>query len=209
MKKNGSVMYSALIVGLLSIGVSDFSFAQTSRAGIKGGLNVSKLYINDASDENARYGFNVGVFGQPLSTEAFAVQLELLYSTKGSEAHYNGLFSQDVSYNLNYLELPVLAVIKLGEDAELHAGAYASYLLNANIAYQGLVNGTQEIDKGNLKSMDYGLIGGMGLNLGNVQIGARFSYGLVKIADSTNAQLLLGDSKNICATIYAAINLSK
>jgi len=179
-----------------------------ARAGIKGGLNVSNLYIDNIHDENARYGFNVGLYGQVLSSDKFAIQPELLFSTKGTKAFYGGIVEQTVKYNLNYLDLPVLAVFKLGESAEIHVGPYASYLLNANVSYSGdVANGDDEIDKDHLKSFDYGLVGGFGLNFGQVQVGARYNYGLVKIADSDAAELFLGDSKNSVAQLYVSLNL--
>lgn len=180
----------------------------TRKAGVKGGLNVSNLYIDDIHDEDARYGFNVGFFGEVISSDAAALQLELLYSTKGSRAYYDG-FNQEVKYNLNYLDLPVLAVIKLGETAEIHLGGYASYLLQANVSYDGdWGSGNEEVDKDRLKSFDYGLIGGVGFNFGPMQVGARYNYGLVKIADDDVSEALIGDSKNSNAQVYVAFNLA-
>jgi len=205
--KQSKILSLFALISLMSVLASNTSFAQ-ARAGIKGGLNVSNLYIDDIHDENARYGFNVGLYGQVLSSDAFALQPELLYSTKGSEAFYDGVFEQKVKYNLNYLDLPVLAVFKLGKSAEIHVGPYASYLLNANVSYSGdIANGDDEIDKDQLKSYDYGLVGGFGMNFGNIQVGARYNYGLVKIADSDAAELLLGDSKNSVAQLYVSFNL--
>lgn len=212
MKTKNQLFSVVIMAGMLSLLSADFTFAQsTARAGVKGGLNVSNLYIDDVTDENARYGFNLGVYGQVLSTDKAALQLELLYSTKGSRAFYsNGTIDQEVKYNLNYLDLPVLGVIKLGESAEIHLGGYASYLLNANISYSGdLANGVDEIDKDNLKSYDYGLVGGVGFNFGVVQVGARYNYGLVKIADSDGAKAMLGDSKNSFAQLYVSFNFMK
>jgi hypothetical protein len=182
----------------------------TARVGIKGGLNVSNLYIDNVNDENARFGFNGGLYGQILSTEAFAIQPELLFSTKGSQADYGGIINSTVRFNLNYLDLPVLAVIKLGPSAEIHAGAYASYLLSANINYEGNIgSGTERLDRDQFKTFDYGLVGGLGLNFGAVQIGARYNYGLVKLADSNNARNMLGDSKNSVAQLYIALNMNQ
>jgi hypothetical protein len=195
-------------VTLLATSLDHTVFGQP-RAGIKGGLNVSNLYIDDLDDENARYGFNVGVFGQVLASETFALQPELLFSTKGAKASYEGIVDQTVKYNINYLDLPVLAVFKLGESAEIHVGPYASYLLNANITYSGdIVSGDDEIDRDHLKSFDYGLVGGFGLNFGAIQVGARYNYGLAKIADSDAADLVLGDSKNSVAQLYLSLNLN-
>lgn len=205
--KQSKILSLFALISLMSVLASNTSYAQ-ARAGIKGGLNVSNLYIDDIHDENARYGFNVGLYGQVLSSDVFALQPELLYSTKGSEAFYDGVFEQKVKYNLNYLDLPVLAVFKLGKSAEIQVGPYASYLLNANVSYSGdIANGDDEIDKDQLKSYDYGLVGGFGMNFGNIQVGARYNYGLVKIADSDAAELLLGDSKNSVAQLYVSFNL--
>ena len=189
--------------------ISNDLFGQM-RAGIKGGLNVSNLYVDEVSDENARFGVNLGFYGQILSSDVFAIQPELLFSTKGSEIEYGGgLFDQTVKYNLSYLDLPVLAVFKLGKSAEIHVGPYVGYLLGANISHEGdLGNGADEIDKDNLKPFDYGLSGGFGLNFGNFQVGARYNYGLAKLADSDIAQLVLGDAKNSLAQVYLSLNLN-
>jgi hypothetical protein len=206
--RNIKLLSVLTVVALLATSLRSDVFAQ-ARAGIKGGLNVSNLYIDDLDDENARYGFNIGVFGQVLSSETFAIQPELLFSTKGSKAFYEGIIDQTVKYNLNYLDLPVLAVVKLGESAEIHIGPYASYLLSANVSYEGdIANGDDKIDKDHLKSFDYGLAGGFGLNFGTVQVGARYNYGFVKIADSDAAELFLGDSKNSVAQLYVSLNLN-
>jgi hypothetical protein len=181
----------------------------TARVGIKAGLNASNLYVDDVNDENARFGFNGGLYGQILSSEAFAIQPELLFSTKGAQADYGGIINSTVRYNLNYLDLPILAVFKLGPSAEIHFGPYFSYLLNANIDYSGnFGNGTDRVDRDHLKTFDYGLSGGLGLNFGPVQVGARYNYGLVKIADSNTARNILGDSKNSVAQLYIALNLN-
>lgn len=183
--------------------------AQSARMGVKGGLNLSNLYIDDVNDENARIGFNIGLYGQLLSSDVFALQPELLFSTKGSENEFGGVIDQTIKFNLNYLDLPVLAVFKLGESAEIHAGGYVSYLLGANVSYSGdISNGNDELDRDNFKSYDYGLVGGFGLNFGAIQIGARYNYGLVKLAKSNSAELILGDAKNSCAQVYLALNFN-
>jgi Outer membrane protein beta-barrel domain len=209
MKKGIRILQLACAVILCSVTLSTIVIAQSKRAGIKGGLNISNLYLNDVTDENARLGLHAGIYGQLVSSDVFALQTELLFSTKGSHAKYSdGAFQQEVKYNLNYLDLPVLAVFKIGELVELHAGGYASYLLNANISYSGdLANGLDEVDQDNLKSFDYGLVGGVGFNFGNIQIGARYNLGLVELADSSIARTVIGDVKNSCAQLFIAFNL--
>lgn len=204
--RNTKMLVLVCLSFVLSCGLHQEASAQSNiKAGIKGGLNVSNLYVDDVSDENARLGTHLGLFAQFGTIGPVALQTELLFSTKGSVAQYSGFFDQEVKYNLNYLDLPVLAVFKIGEAVELHAGGYGSFLLGANISYSGDVsNGVDEIDRDNLKSYDYGLSAGVGINVGAVQLGARYNYGLVEIADSDGARALLGDSKNSCAQLFIA-----
>lgn len=209
MNFKNKVFQLALLTTFICLVTSQQASAQ-SRVGVKGGLNVSNLFVDDVDDENARIGFHIGLFGQIFSSETFAIQPELLYSTKGSKVDYSSAsFDQTVQYNLNYIDLPVLLVFKIGKQVELHAGGYASYLLNVNATYEGdLANGTDEIDKDNLKSYDYGLSAGLGFNFGSgFQIGTRYNYGLVKIADSDGAKALIGDARNSNGQIFVAFNL--
>lgn len=207
--KQSRLLSLFVVIAVLTAAFANDANAQM-RAGVKGGLNVSNLYLDDVDDENARYGFNVGVYGQVFSTDVFAIQPELLFSTKGTRAEYGGLIDQTVKFNLNYLDLPVLAVFKLGDAAEIHAGPYVSYLLGSNISYSGdLGNGSDEIDRDHLRPFDFGLAAGFGMNFGPMQVGARYNLGLTEIADSDIARQLLGNSKNSVAQLYLAFNFNR
>lgn len=208
------IYFQRMLAGTLLVavfGVATEAQAQShARAGIKGGVNVSNLYVDDVHDENARTGFHVGLYGQLFSNEVFAIQPEINYSTKGSRVISEfGVIDQETKFNLNYLDIPVLAVFKLGKAAEIHAGAYWAYLVGANLDTNGdLGDDFRTIDRDNFDNWDYGLVGGFGLNFGAAQIGARYNYGLNEIARSDGAQALLGDAKNSLAQIYLALNLS-
>ena len=57
--------------------------------GVKGGLNMSNLYTDDADDENILYGFNAGVYATLPVSDFVAIQPELLFTTRGSKLEYN------------------------------------------------------------------------------------------------------------------------
>ncbi len=200
---------TTFMIPLFLLGSFHASEAQQARAGIKGGINVSNLYVNNVDDENSRIGFHIGLYGQMPITQLFAIQPELNYSTKGTKTVYNGAINQSVKFNLDYLDLPLLAVFKLGKVAEIQLGAYGGYLVNANVKTEGDIgDGTRELNRDNFNKFDYGLVGGLGLNFGQLQVGARYNYGLQKVANSDGADLILGDAKNSLAQLYAAINLN-
>jgi hypothetical protein len=181
------------------------------RAGIKGGLNISNFIVDDVTDKNPRYGFHAGVYGQLFSSEAFAIQPEVNFSTKGNKATYSaGIIDQETKINLSYIDIPVLAVFKLGRAAEIHAGAYWAYLVGANIDTDGDISDDfRRVDRDNFEDWDYGLVGGLGFNLGEgAQLGARYNYGLKEIANSRGARAMLGDAKNSMLQVYIAFNLA-
>ncbi len=196
---------------LLAVSFQYKSIAQSARAGIKGGLNFSNLYIDDVSDENARVGYNIGIFSQLMIGDVLALQPELAFSTKGAKAAYDVLgFKGENKFNLGYLELPVMLAFKLGDAAEIHFGPYFGYLLNADISTEGdLGDGRENIGKDNLKSFDYGLAAGFVLNFGPLSGGVRYNYGLQKLSDSEAANFFLGNAKNSVGQVYIALNLAK
>ena len=206
----GYVVMGIVLMGALFLSYESQAQSARPAAGIRGGLNVSNLYKGDnVTDKNARLGFNAGVYGQFASSEAFALQIEANYSTRGTEAITDGLIDQKTKFNLNYIDVPLLAVFKLGPVVELQAGAYGAYLLNASIKSEGdLGDSYDDLNKNNFKSFDYGLVGGIGFTFGAAQIGARYNLGLAEIADSRGAKRSLGSSKNQLGQLYLALNLN-
>jgi hypothetical protein len=218
MKRKLRNVYLLLCAGMLSLlAVTNAQAQQSPRVGFKGGLNMSNLYVNDVDDENARFGWHAGIYSQLFSSEAFAIQPEINYSTKGTGVTYasadgNGVsFDHDQKFNLAYLDIPVLAVFKLGRAAEIHAGPYWSYLLHADIKNNSgdANNEFTTQDRDNFDDWDYGLVGGIGFNLGkSAQLGARYNYGLNEIARSEGMKNRFGDAKNQVAQLYLSFNLN-
>lgn len=181
--------------------------------GVKAGVNFSNLYVKEVSDEKVRIGFNVGVYANlPVGSKVFSIQPELAYTTRGSRTTYNNAIMGrgEVKYNLNYLELPVMAVFTLGDYFNIHAGAYAAYLINSNISSDGdLGNYTHDLDESQFNRFDYGPVVGIGFKTGlwggGLGGGVRYNYGLQRIADTQAAKLLLGNSKNSALQIYLTL----
>lgn len=205
-------IYTTAFVMIAGIAAPTLSSAQGPAFGVKGGLNLSTLAVDEATDENARLGFNAGVFARTMPSSPFGLQIELLYSTRGSKTHYSalgGLVDQDVDFNLNYLELPLLASFRIGEIVDLQLGGYGAYLLSANVSTSGDLGADQEeLDRDEFRSMDFGIAGGVGFNLGpTAQLGVRYLHGLSNVAESKGAELFLGDAKNRTAQVYLAFGI--
>lgn len=187
--------------------------AKAQYIGIKGGLNLSNLNIDKVDDDNMRVGYHFGAFFNLPISDGFAVQPEVLYSTKGNKSHYNqdfGIFGElntDAEFKLDYIDVPLLAVFRIGDAFEIHAGPYIGFLTSAKVDFDGDVDDEFNFDSDNFKNIDYGLVGGIALNFSALQIGARYNYGLQKIQDSNTADLILGDAKNSYFQVFAALRL--
>ena len=179
-----------------------------AKFGIKGGLNLTNLYVADVSTEHMKAGFNAGVFAKLPVTRGFSIQPELLYSLKGAKEDYNNFVqgSGEYRFNLGYMELPLLAVVNIAPNFNIHAGGYAAYLVNANIKNvndQGSVVGATELSTGDFNRWDFGLAGGAGFDIQNFTIGARYNYGLSHIGKDDNLTgALTKNSKNAGLSVY-------
>jgi hypothetical protein len=179
----------------------------TPKFGIKAGINLANLYVDDVKDENMKLGFNGGLVAKIPLVKGLSIQPELLYTSKGSKLTYdNVLFgSGEYRYNLNYVELPVLAVINLAKCFNIQAGGYAAYLTGANIKNmdnEGNVNDITKLNAENFNRIDYGLAGGLGVDVQNFTIGARYNYGLHEVGKSGGAAAFTKNSKNSVISLY-------
>jgi hypothetical protein len=181
-----------------------------TKVGIKGAFDLSYLYNGaDVSATHVKPGFDGGIFVKVPVTKGFSIQPELLYSLQGNKNTYNDFInggSGEYRFNLGYLKLPLLAVVNLAPNFNIHVGGYAAYLINAsvkNVNGNGTIVGTTDISTGDFNRWDFGLVGGAAFDIGNVTIGARYYYGLSDIGKSGNlAGDLTRNQKNAVASFY-------
>lgn len=176
--------------------------------GIKAGVNFSNLYINDIDDENIGVGFQVGIVGKIPFTEVLALQPEFLYTQKGATAVLDAV-DQEIAFNLNYLQLPILFNFNAGDVFNIHAGPYFAYLLNANINYDGTVDGISDLNEDNFNRFDTGLSFGFEVGISNLSLGARYDYGLLGVGSEGFINELTGldDAKNNVIQVYVVLGL--
>ena len=214
------IMCAAVLLAALTTGTTS-SFAQVQQTtdesalspkfGIKGGVNLTNMFVEDVSDENMKVGFNAGFFAKLPVTRGFSIQPELLYTSKGAKEKYNNIIqgAGEYRFNLNYIELPVLAVINVAKNFNIHAGPYVSYLAAANIKNLHEDHSQDEIaelDADNFNRFDYGLVGGLGIDISNFTIGARYNYGLREIGKSGSLSgQVTKDSRNSAISLYIGV----
>ena len=109
-------------------------------------------------------------------------------------------------FNLNYVEVPFLAVFNLGQHFNIHAGPYAAFLTSSNVKDMnddGTIEGVEDLEVDNFNRFDYGLAGGVAFEFSNFTIGGRYNYGLKEVGKSGNLSgELTRDAKNSVASFY-------
>jgi hypothetical protein len=179
--------------------------------GVKAGVNLANLYVDNVEDENMKLGLNAGIYAKIPLTRGLSIQPELLYSSKGAKLSYNNLLQGKGEYrfNLNYVELPVMAVVNIASKLNLQAGGYVSYLASANIKDMddnGTVADVTTLKADNFNRFDYGLVGGIGVDVQNFTIGARYNYGLREVGESGSiAGRLTANSKNSVLSLFIGV----
>lgn len=188
------------------------TMAQDVKLGVKGGLNLSHLSIEDANDKNIIPGFHVGGFASIPVSGAFSVQPELLYSLKGTKWEQQSVsFTSEVNLKLSYLELPVNLVYNLARDVDFQIGPYVGFLLGARADSElksgsTSINFSNELSKEHFKSTDFGLQGGMRFLLNPLYLGFTYKLGLSEVAkEDGRARPYVGDASNRSIQIYAGI----
>jgi hypothetical protein len=220
MKKQLQIrLLSGFGITLLLIFSGPQGYAQSNnpgpRIGIKGGANFSQFFVDQptAEDENMKVGLHFGLFTKIPVNDFLAFQPELLYTNVGSKVSYGGsglesllgISEGEVRFNLNYIQLPLALAVNLGP-LNIHAGPYVSYLVSANVknlkTSDLTTTNTIELNKDDFNTIDYGLLAGIGFDVGNVTIGARYNYGLREIGREGLSGNLTNNSKNAVAQLF-------
>jgi len=197
-----------ILIIVFIISLASVSFAQT--IGAKAGLNLSTMLMKD---DNTTYsdnfkmnpGFHVGANIEFPITEIFSFETGLLFSTKGYKDEYKVEEHEIIDYknklNLYYLDIPATAKasFNVGEEAKLYGllGPYLGIGLSGKMKIESTVRGnktTTEEDikwgtdsqSDDFKRVDFGLIGGVGVEFYSVFIEASYGYGLINICSYTD-----------------------
>jgi len=205
MNKKQKTIIRTIILLMCGMIIPVSLIAQDMEVGIKGGVNFSNLFIDQAEDESARTGFQAGFYGKvPVATN-FAIQPELLFSTKGTNAQYA---AGDIDFNLNYIDVPVLADFRLGPSADILIGPYVGVLLNNSVDTDGSFGeDIATLSRNDFSPIDFGFSAGFALNFNTLSIGTRYNLGLIQVAKSEAAESILGDSRNSLAQVYLSYRI--
>ena len=159
-------------IAVLSFGLAN---AQEVTYGVKAGLNVAGLNFSEGDNPDSKIGFNVGGFVEIGISEKFSVQPELLFSAQGATQKIE---NTDLNWNLNYINIPILAKYYVAEGFAIEAGPQIGILASTNIKGDG-----ESIDvKDQLETIDFAFAAGFSYKFTeNFFANARYNFGLTNI----------------------------
>lgn len=101
--------------------------AQNTTFGVKAGLNVSKVNIEDGEDYDSKTGLHLGGLAHIHISRNWAFQPELVFSMQGGEDDGN----DDLKLKLNYLNIPLLIQYMTHDGFRFQTGPQIGFLLSA------------------------------------------------------------------------------
>ena len=197
MKKLLLTLTILLSAGLL---VNQAQAQSNTGFGIRGGVNFANFNDIDG-DTESRTGLMGGIYTSFLIPNSpVAIQPEVLYTQKGAE-------SGDNTFELDYIEIPVLARFDFITDGGITPHVYFGPYLGFNVSaeYDGNndddpIFGDAETNiEDQVNSTDVGVVVGGGLDFGRVNLGVRYGAGLTEVFEDG------GSAKNGVFSVIAGI----
>jgi hypothetical protein len=150
--------------------------AQQTHFGVKAGVNLSSVEIDNGDDYNSKAGFHVGGLAHIHISQHFALQPELIYSMQGGKDEDD----DDVKLKLNYINIPLLAQYMTLDGFRLQTGPQIGFLTSA----KSKVGDVERSVKDDLSSVDFSWTFGAGyLFPSGFGVDARYNHGISNISD--------------------------
>jgi Outer membrane protein beta-barrel domain len=161
-----------LAIGSSPVMADDASSPQnmvpSSQLGVEAGFNIASLNGPAGNVYGSRLGFVGGAFLNFHLLQSLAIQPEVLYEQKGGS--FNGS-----AYQLDYVEIPVLADIDIVGPLSILAGPAFDSVVATNGA-------------SNINTEDVGLVLGAQLDISNFLLSGRYEVGLTNLNSNSNIQ---------------------
>ncbi|WP_298144921.1 porin family protein [Flavobacterium sp.] len=159
--------------------------------GVKGGLNYATVTGDEFDSPDARTSFHVGALAEFPITSRFALQIEAVYSSQGFESEFDGFgggANDKIEYQLDYINVPVLAKIYLLKGLSIEAGPQFGFKANEEIDTDPNNNpGDFEIDQA--ADYDFSVVGGLTFKSdAGFFLYGRYNYGLTDIIEDVDVK---------------------
>lgn len=203
-------MKKSIIIALFSFSLVQYTIAQVA-IGLKTGVNFASVHTTDlidqaAPDFNFTPGWNVGLVTEINVGNYFALQPEVNWVQKGftwNESVGIPLGNVEIplgaaaTFRTNYLEVPLLVKLKLGNEriqGYVAAGPSFGYAMNAKIITRPRlffefdpIETKVNLDNLNYERFDLSATGGLGIQVNfhgaSIFADARYTHGFTELYD--------------------------
>jgi hypothetical protein len=171
-------MKKAVVLFVLATVTTLVLQAQQTHFGLKGGLNLSSVAVENGEDYDTKTGIHFGGLAHIHISTHFALQPELVYSMQGGE-------DGDFKFKLNYLNVPLLAQYMTNDGFRLQTGPQIGFLVKGKTKLNDV-----EVDvTDDLSTVDFSwAFGASYLFPAGVGIDARYNLGISNVNDSENVE---------------------
>jgi opacity protein-like surface antigen len=180
-----------LFLSALLVSAVLFSANAQMTGGVRLGANLSNMkfsFEGDSESLDSKIGFQIGGYLDFAISDQFSVSPEILFSQFGGKESEGG---ETFTLNLNYISIPVMAKVKLGDMFNIQAGPQLGLLMGAKVKFDG---GDFDV-KEDYTSTDFGLGFGAGVDLDNgLNINLRYYLGLGNIAEGGDSDFKIQNS---------------
>lgn len=194
---------SVLVIAMMLMCAPFINAQEYIYFGVKGGVNFSSFTgdgFDDFVDPEERTAFHLGLLAEIPVGERFSIQPEVLYSAQGYDVvSRDG--ANDVEYQLDYINVPILAKVYLFDKFSIEAGPQIGFLVHEELDYNPTGDGGDiTLDEDQFKSVDFAIGLGASYKISNFFVSGRYNIGLSDIYDIEGA-----DAKN--SVIQAGVGL--
>ena len=157
--------------------------------GVKAGVTLGDIpNASDALeamtvvDSKQRIGFAAGAFVMVKFQNGFAIQPEFLYTQKGAKYDVAGTVGNAV-IKIDFLDVPLLARYTFGKGVRgyLFGGPSFDFKLNAKAKTSGMPGSDEEDIGEDVKTFEFAVVFGGGVEFGPILFEARWSEGLTNL----------------------------
>lgn len=152
-----------------------------AKFGLKGGVNIASLDVQNHEDRDSRIGFHLGGLAHIHLSPNWAIQPELLYSAEGGKLRNVHVQGDEATFKNDYINIPVMLQYMFDNGFRLEAGPQLGLLVSSKVEDQ---NDVEDDADDVFKSTNFSL--GFGLNYlthSGLGFGGRYNLGISNIAE--------------------------
>jgi hypothetical protein len=171
------------VLFVVAILVASVAVQAQVKFGVKAGGNLSMWGGDDADEAKSKFGFHIGALANIPVSSMFSVQPEALFSAEGAKFESGG---DEASYNLNFINIPVLLQYNNPSGFYAETGPQIGLLMSAKLKFEDESEDMKELFKGSNFSWAIGAGYKMASGFG---FGVRYNLGLSSIVDEDDVDI--------------------